>query len=502
MKAAAGLLFARGCMSLCALVSFILVGRHLSPQEFGVFALASSASLLPHLLVGAGFYEYVLGRDPDGQMTGTAATCAALSGGAAGVLLLLFAMLAWFQFGSRDAAAILVGFAVAAVLWGLVVIQEAVLVREGRGGAVAAVLSAGEIVGLAALALSFWAGAGILALAIYRLAGSLTTTLGYLLSARPGFRFRFDAAAAREMAGFSLGLMGGKVVDWVNGYGSDLLIGTFMPVAGVGVFRMGARMYLAGFAVIAQAPSAAVLSHLGRAAAASSARLRRATLQALRLQLVLATPVFVAVAALSQQFLPALLGAGWQDSGTVLAIFCLFAPVSIGSMTAGAVLLAQGHSGRLFRYQLVMMLPLAAAMAAGSLAGPAAVAAAKGGYAILYVLGLVAFAGALRRGGGREFLLTLPRVAAAAGLMAAWCLAWIHLLSPGQGLPLRLLLACGAVVTGTVIFAVALRFLDRPGFRLLQAMVRLGRRHWRRRRAWSPRHPAPMSAAVTGRAGT
>ena len=281
MKAAAGLLFARGCMSLCALVSFILVGRHLSPQEFGVFALASSASLLPHLLVGAGFYEYVLGRDPDGQMTGTAATCAALSGGAAGVLLLLFAMLAWFQFGSRDAAAILVGFAVAAVLWGLVVIQEAVLVREGRGGAVAAVLSAGEIVGLAALALSFWAGAGILALAIYRLAGSLTTTLGYLLSARPGLRFRFDAAAAREMAGFSLGLMGGKVVDWVNGYGSDLLIGTFMPVAGVGVFRMGARMYLAGFAVIAQAPSAAVLSHLGRAAAASSARLRRATLQAL-----------------------------------------------------------------------------------------------------------------------------------------------------------------------------------------------------------------------------
>ena len=139
----------------------------------------------------------------------------------------------------------------------------------------------------------------------------------------------------------------------------------------------------------------------------------------------------------------------------MLAIFCLFAPVSIGSMTAGAVLLAQGHSGRLFRYQLVMMLPLAAAMAAGSLAGPAAVAAAKGGYAILYVLGLVAFAGALRRGGGREFLLTLPRVAAAAGLMAAWCLAWIHLLSPGQGLPLRLLLACGAVVTGTVIFAVA-----------------------------------------------
>ena len=61
-------------------------------------------------------------------------------------------------------------------------------------------------------------------------------------------------------------------------------------------------------------------------------------------------------------------------------------------------------------------------------------------------------------------------------------------LSPGQGLPLRLLLACGAVVTGTVIFAVALRFLDRPGFSLLQAMVRLGRRHWRRRRAWSARY--------------
>ena len=201
-------------------------------------AWASSASLLPHLLVGAGFYEYVLGRDPDGQMTGTAATCAALSGGAAGVLLLLFAMLAWFQFGSRDAAAILVGFAVAAVLWGLVVIQEAVLVREGRGGAVAAVLSAGEIVGLAALALSFWAGPD-------SRAGHLPAGRkphhdpGISAFRAAGLRFRFDAAAAREMARFSLGLMGGKVVDWVNGYGSDLLIGTFMPVAGVGVFRMG-----------------------------------------------------------------------------------------------------------------------------------------------------------------------------------------------------------------------------------------------------------------------
>lgn len=487
MRSAIGLISARGWANLCSLGSFLLVGRVLTPYEFGLFALASSITLLPHMMVAAGYYEYVLGRDPGGRHDATAQSCSTLSGIAACLLIVAFHFVALHVFHAQHVATMLLGLALVSLLWGTVAVQEAALIRDGRGDLVALVAMLSETAGLLALLAMISQGHSLYALVGARVATMTFTAAGYAFLRRARLRFRLEGAAARQMSGFSGGLFATKAMEWAHGYGMDLLLGLCMPTASLGVYRMGSRLFLAGQSVIA-APSLTVLGHLGRAAVTSRARLEQAALRTLRLQAVLGAPAFAAVAALAMELLPLVVGKEWRDSGTVLALFCLFGPAAFGAITGGSVLLAHGRSIDFFRYQLAMAVPTTAALALGALSGPVAAAVAKALCGVAYALGLLwmarELAGPVRRACARTVLVVLLATACmtGAGFASAWLL---------DSTALALLLGLGG---GAAAYVTVLRLLDPGSYRTLRCVTRLVRR-------WIPTFAIAVPPAVRSELG-
>ncbi|MEJ1937478.1 oligosaccharide flippase family protein, partial [Nostoc sp. NIES-2111] len=307
------------------------------------------------------------------------------------LILCMAAGSAWLL-QAPTAALLLAGFAFVAAVWGLVVVQEAVLIREGRGWRVAIILALSEAVGLAVLIGAMVMHAGVLALAFARIAAVLVVAFGYIGAARGTFRFSWQIQDLRDMARYSASVAGGKVLDWANGNGSDLLLGIIMSTAAVGQFRMGARMHQAVFGATAQALAGPILSHLGRSWARMRSAVPRASIRVLRLQLTLAVPAFVLLGTFAPDFIHVALGPSWAEAGMVLEILCLAAPAIVGSITMGSLLLASGRAGALLRFQLVMSVPLLFALLAGSAGGPTGVALAKAAYLVAYLVGQVVIA--------------------------------------------------------------------------------------------------------------
>jgi len=481
LNTATGLIISRGWMSVCGFVTFILVARNLSLAEFGVFALASSAAILPQMLVGAGFYEHVISRDPKGALQRVAETWTIVCGIAGALVVLALAGVAYLGFHSPMAATLLVGFSGVSLLWGFSVIREAVLIRDGRGGAVASVLFAAETVGLVALMIAFYAGAGVYALIAGRIANAIVTLIGFGLQTRLPYRFEFDIDRAREMFRYSGGATGARLVRWVRGRGIDLVVGLVMSLSSVGLFRMGMRLFFSGSTILLEAPQAAILKYLGQAHARGDACMRRTTVRVYRLHAAIVAPIFVGAATIAGVFVHSVLGQEWAASGDVFAILCLSAPAVIAMGVNESVMMASGRSNALFIYQIGATVFAILALLLGALGGPvtAAIARVAMGVAIAVSAGFI-MQQEIGKVGRNRFLSALGRIMLATGCMAVWSLSWVQRISLEAPLWRQLEMVAFAGISGLAIYAAALFIFDRPSFRLLRVLWRLMRRPRRR----------------------
>jgi len=464
-------------MSICAFTAFILVARNLTQAEFGIFALASSASILPQMLVGAGFYEYVIGRDPKGEMLRDAETWAIVSGAIGAIVVLALAGVVYLGFHSPMASLLMAGFSGVSLLWGFSVIREAVLIRDGRGGAVASVLFAAETLGLIALIVSFQMGAGIFALLAGRLTNAVVTVIGFWLQTRQPYQLTFDLPRAREMIRYSGGAMGTRFIRWANGWGIDLVVGLVMSLSSIGLFRMGMRLFYSGSAILLEAPHAAVLKYLGRAHANGPACMRRTTIRVYRLHASIVVPIFVGGATIAGVFVHSVLGSEWSPSGSVFAILCLSAPLLVAMGVNASVMLASGRSATLFAYQVGTTGLAMFALLVGGMGGPVTAAIARVAMGVV-IAGSAAFVMQVEIGkrGRNTFLMAIGRVSLAGACMAVWSLSWMQRVPLEAPLIEQLLMTAFAGASGLAIYAAALFLVDRPSFRLLRVLVRLLRR--------------------------
>lgn len=384
MNRAVGLLIARVWMNVCAFGSFIAVGRFLNPAEFGFYAACSSVVFLFLTVVGAGFAEHVISRDPERRDEAAAFWCATLTGIVCALVTALLGFVA--QSGLHNSYVALVFFLLSPlpVLWGASVIHEATLIRDGRGGRLAAVLVSAESIGLMVLLIALAQGAGIYSLVASRLANSLVTWAGYSWSARTRLKTALDIKAIVRMARFSLGVLGARLVNWVDSYGADIVLVALLSPAGLGFYRMGARLNAAGSSVVLQATWSAQQAYLGARAAHYPERLGRALQRALRLHFSIALPVFTVVAVCAYDLVLLLLGPGWEAAGRVFAVLAAATPVSVLTAVSGAALVARGLSRQYFWMQTLAALCGTGALIAAAAGGP--IWAALGKAAVMIAL--------------------------------------------------------------------------------------------------------------------
>ena len=481
MNRALGLMVARGWMNICAIASFLIVGRFLSPTEFGIYALASSAILLPMTLIGAGYSDHVISRDHEKKDEATAFWSTA-GLGLAFALLALAAGLVLQKVGFGDIGRVLTLLSPLPLMWGSSAIMEAMLIRDNRAGLMAGISVSAETLGLAALLVSVLMGAGVLSLVFSRLVNNAILLVIYFILVRaPSWR-RVNRDAATRLTKFSLGVIGARVMNWADAYGVEFIIGALLPTALVGFYRMAGRLNAAMGSILIFAPWQAQLAYLGERLTAAPHRGGVAVLRALQLHMSLIAPLFVGLAGLADDVIGVLLGPNWAPAAGVLTFMSIGAVTQVIYGVLVAVLIAGGKTRQLFYFQVAIVAGTTAALALGATWGLQGAALAKFAMAgACYISGLLLLVELSAR--QRARLLTyLAALALACSALALAMLLAAQFLPQGETLAPRLIRIAACALAGLGAYLAALRVLAPDAARLLVLTVRKRLRGRRRRR--------------------
>lgn len=159
---------------------------------------------------------------------------------------------------------------------------------------------------------------------------------------RPGLEFSF--AGLGQLMRFSLKLTVSRLFDSASSRFFELAIGAWMGAATLGIYSVGARVYT----IVLQLLSSVVLdvAHGGFSRLATDKeRFLDAYYKSVIATAAIAVPVFVILAAVSQEFCVALFGVRWIESAPVLKLLALLGALQAVQSFNGAAINALGFSG-------------------------------------------------------------------------------------------------------------------------------------------------------------
>lgn len=405
------------------LVVGVVLARLLTPEQFGVYAVALAVQVVLMTLADLGLgVDLVRTDDPD-RIAPTVATVGLLGGAVLSGLMVLSAHPLAHLLGSPESGTVIAMLAATVLLAAAGVVPYAMLCRRFQQRtlfmialvdfAVSTVLTIGLV----------QAGYGIISLAIGRIAAqTVTLVLQFVLSGtRP--RYAFDRDIARSVLRFGVPIATANMLSWAL-----LNIDTIVIAKIAGPMALG--FYFLAFNVSSWPMSA--IGQIARSVALPAfARIpdrRGDTSLAVGVALAwaLALPAGALLAALAVPLINAVYGPTWQPAAQVLAALGLFGALRVVFDMMAAYLLARGASGAVLRIQVIWFVTLIPAMIAGThwfgIAG--------GGWAHLVValaITLPTYVVAARRSGAdiRRLMAVLwpPVVAAVPASLAGFAMA-------------------------------------------------------------------------------
>lgn len=348
------------------LVSTLVLVRLLSPQDFGLVAMALSFIFMAELLTGFGFdVALIQNQAANDRHYHTAWTCNVLVG-----LFIFLLMLA-------AAAPIAAFYAEPAVFWvvcslafapliggfeniGVVAFRKDLRFRSEFAFQISRKLAGFVVViPLAFWLRSYWAlVAGMLA---SKTAG---TVISYL--AHP-FRPRFSISGAKSLFSFSKWLLLSNVLAFLKERLTDFVIGRSQGAASLGLYNvayelanlptseLGApinRALLPGFSRIAQDPE----------------QLRSAYVNAMGILSLFALPAAAGIFAVAEFLVPVVLGPKWLAAVSLIQILAMFGAIQLFHSSMCAVLIGIGRPVAVVKASVVFVLLLAILLIA--LVGP------------------------------------------------------------------------------------------------------------------------------------
>lgn len=309
-------------VAFASLVGFVVLARLLSPQDFGIVALATAFIYFCNLLTGHSFADTIVQRseiDADHLDTAFWSTL--------GIALTLMAACivgadaAATLFGEPDLAGAIRWLSVVLPLSALSSIQMAIFRRGMRFDAVARRTlfgrGLGAAAGIAAALLEF----GFWSLIIQQLVGQSAMTLAFAMGPwRP--RFRFSGARLRTMWAFGAHVSANQIVSGAGEQALNLLVGTLFGATALGYFTLAWRAVNLLRSLVSSAVYQVGLSAFSKLQQDSQA-LSNAFLNATRISCLVGFPVSIGIAMVSEPLVLTAFDAGWWESIPLLAVLAL-----------------------------------------------------------------------------------------------------------------------------------------------------------------------------------
>jgi PST family polysaccharide transporter len=179
----------------------------------------------------------------------------------------------------------------------------------------------------------------------------------------------------KELFGFSINVIGMNLLNFLNRQSDDLLIAAVLGTKALGYYSVAYRILLMLTEVMTRTIDAVTLPTFARVQD-SIDRLRGAYLMATRFSSTIATPIFLALAALAPLVIPVVFGAKWEQSVPVMQILAFIGTLHAAIFFSGNVLLAIGQPRKALFITAVNAVSNVAAFAVAAHWGITAVAAA------------------------------------------------------------------------------------------------------------------------------
>lgn len=310
------------------LLTFIVLGHLLQPDEFGLVALALVLITIVHIFTDLGASAYLVQQQTLTRRTQDTAFWATIFLGLAlYALLWLISPVLEQALDSRGLAQVLRVFGLVLIISPFAAIQTALLTREMNFRSLTARTLVSTAVGaVVALGLAF-SDQGVWALVGQQLTANLVSVavLWRASTWRPGLDVRADEM--RHIFGYGAAIAGTTLLDQVGTLAPSFLTGSLLGPRTLGYFSVGSRLpltFVELFANVLASVSLPIFARLKTDRGRLSAAYHRSVVTGS----ALTTLMLMLLAALSPLLLPLLFGGGWEPAVPVAQLGALAAVFS------------------------------------------------------------------------------------------------------------------------------------------------------------------------------
>ncbi len=369
------MMMSQGVIFVTNFVGVVILARFLSPSDFGIMAMAATVSNLIMMFRDAGLTTPVVQRQDLSHAQLSALYWVNVSFGVALTVatLLMAPVVAWF-YDQPDLTIIVAVLATGFLIGTTGALQDALLRRNLRFRAIAAIKSIAAIVALVAGIGAAWMGYGIWSLVIMRLTQTATQGFGSWLASRwrPGWYQR--GTEVKSMLAVAGHVSGSQLSIYLSRNADNVMIGWYWGEHLLGLYAQAYKLLMFPMNQIGPPLNSVMmplLSKLQGDPAAYRSAYRRATEKIV----ILTMPLTCLMLVFPGEAIHVLLGPQWADAAPILAWFgvaMIYQPVAA---TSGCLLMSQGRSGLLLRQGLVSAVTTVLAFAIALPFGPEWVAA-------------------------------------------------------------------------------------------------------------------------------
>ncbi|MDQ3730094.1 MAG: oligosaccharide flippase family protein, partial [Actinomycetota bacterium] len=300
-----------GSTKVISLLTTVVLARLLVPEDFGLFALATLATLFLTIFRDLGMGSVlILRQDYDRRSQATVVTMMFAMGFLAAGLVVALSPLAALAFDEPRLAGVLAALSLTLVFggvaWSYDVIMQRVLAFRPRFVAQMTQSLAYTIV---AVALAV-AGAGVWSLVGGAIAGGVAASVAFLVMAPYRLPLAFDRGVARDALRSGRGFIGQGVLALVRQNTDYLVIGRLLGSRPLGLYTLAYRF--------GELPYVGIADPVGKVLFPAFSQMRQeggdiaaAFLGAQRMVALFTCPLGVILSAVAEPFVEAILGSKW-----------------------------------------------------------------------------------------------------------------------------------------------------------------------------------------------
>lgn len=335
-----------------SLVVLLVLGRLLTPDQFGLVALGTVFMTFLNIFVDQGFGRALVQRRTITDAHTNTAFWISLAGSIVlAAVLIVGAPLISSVLGEPALEPVVQVMSIGLVLYALSSIPQALLEREFGFKSLARRRVIATLVGGVCAVIAAAVGLGVWSLVLQTLVTSAVGVVVLWTASTWRPRFVISLRAARELWPTGASVIGIEFVGFLNGQSDKLIVGAALDATALGYYFFAMRIISIMIELFSTVMSSISLTTFSRLQDDRSA-LQTWMYRLSAVSCLVAIPAFAVLASVAQEAIPLVFGSQWAQSSILVQILCVLGAVNAIAVFDRSALLAVGRNRLAFSLTL------------------------------------------------------------------------------------------------------------------------------------------------------